>query len=179
MEHAVLLSGIGGQGVQFAGSLLAHAAVAEGRQVQLFGSYGGMMRGGSTEATLILADMPVTGPPTVSRAESAIVLHHAFWPQVADRLGPGSILVANSSVLAPEQTVGPWRTVAVPATTMAAEAGNASGVAIAVVGAWAKVTGLISADALETTLPDLMPARRRHHLESSLRLLRQGADYEH
>ena len=59
MEREVLLSGIGGQGVQLAAQVLAVAAVDEGRDVQLFGSYGGMMRGGNTDATLVLADSRV------------------------------------------------------------------------------------------------------------------------
>ena len=51
MERELLLTGIGGQGVQLAAQVLARAAIAEGRSVQMFGSYGGMMRGGNTEAT--------------------------------------------------------------------------------------------------------------------------------
>ena len=56
MEREVLLTGIGGQGVQLAAQVLAHAALDEGRDVQLFGAYGGMMRGGNTDATLVVAD---------------------------------------------------------------------------------------------------------------------------
>ena len=29
----------------------------------MFGSYGGMMRGGNTEATLVFADGPIEAPP--------------------------------------------------------------------------------------------------------------------
>jgi S-adenosyl methyltransferase/Pyruvate ferredoxin/flavodoxin oxidoreductase len=45
VERELLMTGIGGQGVQLAGQLLARAAVSTGRQVLMFGSYGGMMRG--------------------------------------------------------------------------------------------------------------------------------------
>jgi Pyruvate/2-oxoacid:ferredoxin oxidoreductase gamma subunit len=54
MEREILLTGIGGQGVQLAANVLAHAALDEGRDVQLFGSYGGMMRGGNTDAELVV-----------------------------------------------------------------------------------------------------------------------------
>ena len=56
MERELLVTGIGGQGIQLAALVIARAALAEGREVQLFGSYGGMMRGGNTEATLVVAD---------------------------------------------------------------------------------------------------------------------------
>ncbi len=72
MERELLLTGIGGQGVQLAAAVLAQAAVAEGREVQLFGSYGGMMRGGATEATVVVADEPIEAPPTVEPAWSAV-----------------------------------------------------------------------------------------------------------
>ena len=65
------MTGIGGQGMQLAAAVLARAAVAEGREVQVFGSYGGMMRGGATEATVVVADGPVEAPPTVGEAWSA------------------------------------------------------------------------------------------------------------
>ena len=66
MERELLLTGIGGQGVQLAAQVLARAAIAEGREVQMFGSYGGMMRGGNTEATVVVADGPIEAPPTVA-----------------------------------------------------------------------------------------------------------------
>ncbi|MGZ4207588.1 MAG: 2-oxoacid:acceptor oxidoreductase family protein [Actinomycetota bacterium] len=80
MEREILLTGIGGQGVQLAARVLAEAAVAEGRSVQLFGSYSGMMRGGNTDATVVVADTPIESPPTVGRAWSAIVMHDEFAP---------------------------------------------------------------------------------------------------
>ena len=82
VEREVLLTGIGGQGIQLAAQVLAEAALEEGRDVQLFGAYGGMMRGGSTEATLVVSDGPVQAPPTVGSAWAALVLHHRVPPSL-------------------------------------------------------------------------------------------------
>ena len=76
-ERAILLTGIGGQGVQLAAKTLAVAAVAEGLEVMVFGVYGGSMRGGNTDATVVLGTQRLTTPPTVSRAWGAITMHHA------------------------------------------------------------------------------------------------------
>jgi hypothetical protein len=62
-ERAILLTGIGGQGVQLAAQLVARAAVLDGREVMLFGSYGGMMRGGNTDATIVVGAGPISAPP--------------------------------------------------------------------------------------------------------------------
>ncbi len=48
-----MLTGVGGQGVQLAAQVLGRAAVHEGREVMMLGTYGGTMRGGSTDSTLV------------------------------------------------------------------------------------------------------------------------------
>ena len=102
VERELLVTGIGGQGVQLAAQVLASAAIAEGSQVQLFGSYGGMMRGGNTDATLVFADGPIEAPPTVSHAWSAIVMHHELLrPACSDAVAEGRLVVVNSTVFAP------------------------------------------------------------------------------
>ena len=77
-ERELLLTGIGGQGVQLAAHVVAGAAALEGRNVMLFGVYAGVMRGGSSDATVVVADGPVQAPPIVSHAWSALVLHPRY-----------------------------------------------------------------------------------------------------
>src|ERR1700757_1538109 len=98
MERELLLTGIGGQGGQLAGRVIATAAIAEGRSVQLFGSYGGMMRGGNTDATMVLSDGPVEAPPTVGHSWSAIVMPATFAGRIYAKLIDGSLVVINSDV---------------------------------------------------------------------------------
>ena len=61
-ERELLLTGIGGQGVQLAARTLGLAVMAEDREVMVFGTYGGSMRGGNSDVTVILADEPVDAP---------------------------------------------------------------------------------------------------------------------
>ena len=67
MERELLITGIGGQGVQLAAQVLARAATLEGREVMYLGLYGGMMRGGNTDSTVVVADAPILAPPVVSQ----------------------------------------------------------------------------------------------------------------
>ena len=67
-ERALLLTGIGGQGIQLAARTLAVAAVSDGLQAMVFGEYGGMMRGGNSDSTVVLGTERLLTPPTVSRA---------------------------------------------------------------------------------------------------------------
>src|SRR5436305_3550928 len=97
-ERELLLTGIGGQGVQLAAQVLARAAVIEGRDVMLFGVYGGVMRGGNSDATLVVADGPVQAPPIISHAWSALALHPRYWDALAPRLVDGAVVLVNSSL---------------------------------------------------------------------------------
>ena len=54
MYEAIVIAGFGGQGVLFAGQLLAYAGLAEGRHVTWIPSYGPEMRGGTAHCTVAL-----------------------------------------------------------------------------------------------------------------------------
>ena len=174
MEREILFTGIGGQGIQLAAQVLARAALAEGREVMLFGSYGGTMRGGPTDSTLVVADAPVSAPPIVSRAWSAIAMHPTYFPHVAAKLAPEAVVVANLSLFTAPIAGDRWRVHGVPATQLANECGSALAGAIVLVAAYASLTGLVSLDALLAGLAASLPERRRQHRELNERALRAG-----
>jgi len=79
VERELLITGIGGQGVQLAAQVIARAAALEGRSVMLLGLYGGMMRGGNTDSTVVVGEGPIEAPPVVPKAWSAIAMHDEYW----------------------------------------------------------------------------------------------------
>ena len=176
MERAILLTGIGGQGIQLAAQVLARAAVAAGREVLLFGSYGGTMRGGPTDATLVVADAPVAAAPIVSRAAAAIAMHAAGWDAVAAKLVPDAVVVRNAALLADAPSAPGWRLHDVPATALAAEQGSPLAASLVLIGSFASLTGIVSFEALRLGLAGSLPARRSQHRESNERALRAGWD---
>ena len=180
MEREVLLSGIGGQGVQLAAQVLALAALDEGRDVQLFGSYGGMMRGGNTDATLVLSDDQVTSPPTVGAAWGVLVLHHEYAAPVLARVRRGGIVVRNTSVWEGPFDAGPLddggcTVVDVAATELAQAAGHAIAAAMVMLGALSRATGVVSLAALQRAARGAVPAYRTQHIERNGRALDMGA----
>lgn len=174
MERELILSGIGGQGIQLASAVVARAAVAEGREVQVFGSYGGMMRGGATEATIVLADGPVEAPPTVSAAWSAVLMHHDFAHSTLARLRPGSVVLINSTVARGLDLDDAWQVIEVPASDLAVEVGNVMTASMVMTGAYAAVTGLVGLESLVTALTASLPSYRTQHADLNERALRLG-----
>lgn len=178
-ERELLLTGIGGQGVQLAAQVIARAAAREDRNVMLFGVYGGVMRGGNSDATVVVADGPVQAPPIVSHAWSAIVLHPRYWEPVRARLVPGAVVVLNSSLFEGregEESLDGLQAVHVAATQVATEElGNPMAVSMVATGAYVALTGLVGLDAAITAMQESLPAYRRQHADANAVALRAGA----
>lgn len=172
-EHELMLTGIGGQGVQLAAQVVARAATREGREVMFFGIYGGMMRGGNTDSTVVVADAPITAPPVVSRAWAAVAMHDEFWAPIEPKLRPGGLVLANDSTF-PHEITAPVTVIRLPATEIAAGIGNPMGGTMVMAGALSALTGLVSLDALIEGMRESIPSYRSQHIESNERALRAG-----
>ena len=174
-ERELLVTGIGGQGVQLVAQVIAKAATLEGRDVMFFGIYGGMMRGGNTDSTVVVADGPITAPPVVARAWSAIAMHDEFWAPVEPRLRPDGFVLVNGSTFAHEITA-PVTVHRIGATEIAAELANPLGGAMVMAGAYGGLTGLVSIDALVQAMRESVPSYRQQHVDANERTIRAGWD---
>jgi Pyruvate/2-oxoacid:ferredoxin oxidoreductase gamma subunit len=177
VERELLMTGIGGQGIQLAAQVLARAAIADGHQVQLFGSYGGMMRGGKTEATVVVSDAPIEAPPTVARAWSAIVLHDEHAGDVVPRVVDGGLVLVNSSICKNAVTdadCARLEVIDVPATDLAVDAGNVMTVSMVMLGAYAARTAIVTDAALDDAIASSLPSYRTQHVELNRRAVAAG-----
>jgi len=173
MERELLITGIGGQGVQLAAQVIARAATLEGHEVMYLGLYGGMMRGGNTDSTVVLADAPIESPPVVSRAWSAIAMHDEFWAPIEAKLRAGGVVLVNdatfTSTVAADVTVH-----RVHATKVATELGNAMGASMVMLGAYCALTAAVTCDALVEGMRASIPSYRTQHVEANERAIRTG-----
>ncbi|HLI73200.1 MAG TPA: 2-oxoacid:acceptor oxidoreductase family protein [Acidimicrobiales bacterium] len=174
MEREVLITGIGGQGVQLAATVIAHAAMAEGREVQVFGSYGGMMRGGNTDSALVIADRPIVAPPTVDQAWSAVLMHPAHADGPLRALRADGFCMVNSTVFGDGWQRPDHPSIDVPATAVAHDLGNAVVASMVMVGAYAAVTGLVALPSLTRAVGDALPSYRRSLADLNTRALHAG-----
>jgi len=168
LERELLLTGIGGQGVQLAAQIVAQAAIASGREVQVFGSYGGMMRGGSTDATLVVGDGAIESPPTVTNAWSALLVHPEYAAPALGRVRRGGLILFNETLFAAPPADG---AIGIPATTLGGAPVNAS---LVLVGAYLAISGLVTLDAALAAVDDALPPYRRQHAEGCREALRTG-----
>src|SRR5438445_10982798 len=134
------MTGIGGQGIRLGAKLLAQAAMREGKQVMMFGLFMGMIRGGSSESTVVIADREIVTPPIVPSAWALLAMHPEGLPALGRQAEPGGVLVFNSSLVpAPPVRDGLSRG-PVPATQMPNAVGRPMAASIAALGSLAAST---------------------------------------
>jgi Pyruvate/2-oxoacid:ferredoxin oxidoreductase gamma subunit len=169
-------TGIGGQGIQLAAQVLARAATLEDRHVLYLGTYGGTMRGGNTDSTVIVGDAPLSSPPIVARTWAALAMHHQFWKPVIPKLRRGSVVVVNSPIFEAPLDREAQRVFDVPATRIAAELGNPMGASLVLLAAFCNLTAIVKLDALVEAMRAEVPSYRQQHVEGNARALAAGWD---
>ena len=175
MERELIVSGIGGQGIQLLAKTLALAATREGSYAMLAADYGGEMRGGPSKASVVIGDEPLRALPVLPSAWSAILAHHRFSESIVDRIRPGGPVVINdklvdAATLRPDLVVHP-----IDAGAIAVEVAKAQAVGFVLLGAYNAVTAMVGLDALVAAMEELLPPYRKQHAPANARALAAGA----
>lgn len=175
-ERAVVLTGIGGQGVQLMAQVLARAATLEARGVSLFGVYAGAMRGMNTDATVIVSDGALDSPPIASHAWAAVAMHDRFWEPVAPRVDEGGLILVNDATFETALDPATHTVMRVRATDTARELGHEIAASMVMTGAFASCTGLVTIDAAVEAMRASIPPYRTQHIEANEAAIRAGAE---
>ena len=94
----IIIQGRGGQGAQTAGTLLAMAFFAEGRQVQAFASYGGARRGTPVSSFIRVDDRPIRVRCDIEQADAILCFDSTLLEgRLLAAARPGAQIVVNSS----------------------------------------------------------------------------------
>jgi 2-oxoglutarate ferredoxin oxidoreductase subunit gamma len=176
METSIIIAGFGGQGVLFAGQLLAYGAMDDGRFVTWIPSYGPEMRGGTANCTVVIADGPI-GSPIVTNPDIALVLNQPSYEKYEPLVKPGGLLVVNESLVTAVSERDDIETIYIPANKLAEEAGSVKMLNVAMLGALLATKPLLSLDTLEQALANHLPSSKQHLVEQNGRVLRQSAAY--
>jgi len=174
MQTEIVIAGFGGQGVLFAGQVLAYAAMDNNMVVTWIPSYGPEMRGGTANCTVILADEEI-GSPLVRNPKAVIVLNLPSLDKYEPLVVPGGALVANASLI----DRGPQRTdiqsVFIPANEIAESLGDRRLINMVALGALLRLLPVLPLKAIEQALRDHLPERHRRLLPVNFQALQKGA----
>ncbi len=175
MREELFMAGIGGQGVNLAGQLIARAGMNVGLGVSWFPIYSPEVRGGSSTCTIVLTDGRI-GSPTSERPTSMVLMDPSAVRTFADRLHEGGLMIVNSSLLREPIEFPQHRLIEVPANEIAAEIGNDRTINMALIGAWAAGTEIMSVADVAVALREMLPERHHVHMPDNETALERGAE---
>lgn len=176
MQTEVVIAGFGGQGVLFAGQILAFAGMDSGKDVTWIPSYGPEMRGGTANCTVIIADEEI-GSPLARHPKAAIIMNLPSLDKYEPMVASGGFLIANASLVNREVTRDNINSLFVPANEIAESIGNRRLANIVLLGALLMKMPVLPLEAIKEALNNHLPERHRRLLPTNLQALRQGAAF--
>ena len=173
--HEIIYAGFGGQGLLFAGKVLAYGGLIEDQEVSWLPSYGPEMRGGTANCNVILSDLPV-GSPIVQHPNVLVVMNTPSLDKYESMVAPGGKIFVDSTLISRKVERKDVEVFYIPATQMASDMG-ANGLAnMILLGAVLRETGCIKDDTLPEALHQVIPARKANLYELNMRAIQAGRD---
>ncbi|HEX9840906.1 MAG TPA: 2-oxoacid:acceptor oxidoreductase family protein [Anaerolineales bacterium] len=173
MQKEIIIAGFGGQGVLFAGQVIAYAAMDAGKEVTWIPSYGPEMRGGTANCTVVIADDEI-GSPLVKNPPLAIALNLPSFDKYEETLASDGTLIVNQSMVDRDAKRHDIHVIFVPCNEIAEELGNKRLLNMVAVGALLTVLPEVTLKDIEKALEDHLPARHKHLLPKNSEALRRG-----
>jgi 2-oxoglutarate ferredoxin oxidoreductase subunit gamma len=169
----IMLAGFGGQGILFAGKIIAYAGMLDGREISWLPSYGPEMRGGTANCSVCLSDDPI-GSPLVTTPDVLIAMNLPSYEKFIDEVVPGGVVIVDSTMVGTCTMRRDLEYYTVPATHLA-ETNELEGLAnVILVGKLLAVTQFSTREVCERAIEKSVPAKKVELVESNKRALELG-----
>ncbi|MEI7553877.1 2-oxoacid:acceptor oxidoreductase family protein [Candidatus Chlorohelix sp.] len=176
MHEEIIISGFGGQGVLFAGQLLAYAVLAEARHVTWIPSYGPEMRGGTAHCTVCISDEEI-GSPLVRHPSAVILMNPPSFQRYMSLVKSGGLLLLDEGMISERSTRDDIHEVVIPAQAIAAELGFDQIANLVLLGALVAATSVVKFETLDKVLEEHLSLRHQDALVANRLALRRGAAF--
>ena len=173
----IILAGFGGQGILFAGKVLAYSGLKAEREVSWLPSYGPEMRGGTANCHVVVSDSPV-GSPIIPNPDILIAMNRPSLDKFENLVEKDGYIVYDSSLIEREAERKDINVFPIPATRLAMEAGMPTLANMVVVGKTLKETGLYTLEEVTKGLEKSIPASKAALLDKNLQAIKIGYEYE-
>lgn len=176
MNSRILIAGFGGQGILFAGKVLAYKGLVENKQLSWLPSYGPEMRGGTANCNVIISDEPV-GSPIVDTPDVLIVMNLPSLDKYENAAEKGAKIFVDSTLISRKVERDDVEAFYIPATKMAQELGVPTLANMIMLGKVIKETGVVSFEGMEDALKKVVSARKANLIDVNLKAIKAGYDY--
>ncbi|HOP10487.1 MAG TPA: 2-oxoacid:acceptor oxidoreductase family protein [Oscillospiraceae bacterium] len=173
MTHNILIAGFGGQGVLFAGKVLAYGGLCDGKEISWLPSYGPEMRGGTCNCSVCVSDQPI-GSPLVTNPDILVAMNRPSLEKFIDAVVPGGTVIIDSSIVDVKIDRSDITVCKLPATELA-EQNDLKGLGnMVLVGRLNQVCKVLSAEGLDKGLVKCVPARKPEMVDFNRKAIEIG-----
>lgn len=175
MTTQYLFAGFGGQGILFAGKLLAYKGLMDGKNVSWLPSYGPEMRGGTANCSVIVSDEPI-GAPIVLNPDVLIAMNLPSLDRYENDVVPGGTIYVDSSLIERKINRDDVTVRYIPATSLAAQKGLDGLANMIIMGSLLNNEGSLQSESLEKALGKCISARHADRLQLNRDAMTLGSE---
>ena len=169
-----LIAGFGGQGVLFAGKLLANIGLVTDKQVTWMPSYGPAMRGGVCNCSVCISDSLI-GSPVVHLPDTLICMNGPSFDKYVPAVKKGGAAFIDSSIIDRKYDSKDIVCHYVPATKIAVDNGLSTNFGIIVIlGKMLKESGISDIDTIRKALETFIPAKKANLIDTNMKAIELG-----
>ena len=175
MTKQYLFAGFGGQGILFAGKLLAYKGLMADKEVSWLPSYGPEMRGGTASCGVVISDQPIA-TPIVLHPDVLVAMNLPSLDRYEKDVQPGGVIYADSSLIERKVARDDVTVHYIPATMLAAQNGLDGLANMIIMGNILKNEGSINDESVEKALAKCISARHADMLKFNRDALILGSE---
>ncbi|MDY3929299.1 MAG: 2-oxoacid:acceptor oxidoreductase family protein [Clostridia bacterium] len=173
MTDNIIITGFGGQGILFAGKILAYTALVKGKQLSWLPSYGPEMRGGAANCHVIVSDEPV-GSPIIINPNILISMNKPSLDKFENDVIPGGTIIYDKTLIDRDVKRDDVKVVAVDATQIATEEAKANMANMIMLGALLKSTQIFTLEEIRAGVEKTVPPTKKNLIDYNMKLIERG-----
>lgn len=174
--NELIIAGFGGQGILFAGKVLAYGGLMCDKEVSWLPSYGPEMRGGTANCHVIISDTPI-GSPIITEPNILIAMNKPSLDKFENDVVSGGTIIIDSSLIDRKVERTDVNVFYIPATQMALDMNAAKMANMIILGKLIKETDIMSYEELKTGLTKCVPPTKAELVDFNMKIIDAGYNY--
>lgn len=173
MTTEILLAGFGGQGVLFAGKILAYCGLMDNKELSWLPSYGPEMRGGTANCSVCISDNPI-GSPLVLTPDILIAMNQPSFDKFVNDVKPDGKIFIDSTLIESKCKRNDVECYYIPSSQLAEDNNLKGGSNIILLGKLIKETNLFTLDTMKKAIEKVVPSSKAHLIENNFKAIEIG-----
>ena len=173
MTNNIIITGFGGQGILFAGKILAYAALVKGKHLSWLPSYGPEMRGGTANCHVIISDEPVASP-IITAPDILVSMNKPSLEKFENTVVSGGTIVYDKTLIDREVARNDVNVCAVEATGIATKEAKPNMANMIMLGAIIKSTNIFTLDEIRAGVEKAVPPSKKDLIDYNMKLIERG-----